>query len=105
MSFTEPNQRIGADPSPPVSAAAERQARRRQLRRRRGLRRLDVALGVLVAIVALVVAPGVAVVAIGAVIVLLACALSLLIGRRRARRARTRPASAGARRGRRDSAR
>ena len=80
VSFSEPNGRTGDDPATALPPGAERQARRRELRRRRGLRRLDVAIGVLLAIVALLLAPGVAVVAIGAVIVLLACGLSLLYG-------------------------
>jgi Flp pilus assembly protein TadB len=98
VSFSEPDEGIGADPLAPVSTAAERQAHRREIRRRRGLRRLDVAIGVLLAVIALVVAPGVAVVAIGAVIVLVACGLSLLYGRRRARRARSRAGSTRPRR-------
>ena len=60
VSFTEPEQ-IGSEPMSPDFQATERQARRREQHRRRGLRRLDVAIGVLVAIVVLLIAPGVAV--------------------------------------------
>lgn len=48
---------------------------------------VDVAIAVVAAVVLLIVAPGVAMVAIVAAIVLLLCGLSLLIDRRRDRRA------------------
>jgi hypothetical protein len=58
-------------------------ARRRQARRRRRLLRVDVALGVLIATVTLVIAPGLAVVAVIALVVLAFCAASLVLDRRR----------------------
>ncbi len=61
-------------------------ARRRQARRRRQIARLDVGLGLLVAVVALVIAPGIAIVAIVALLALLICALSVVVERRRSRR-------------------
>jgi Flp pilus assembly protein TadB len=61
-------------------------ARRRQARRRRSLARLDVALGLLVAVFALVIAPGIAIVAIVALLAIVVCAVSILVERRRSRR-------------------
>jgi Flp pilus assembly protein TadB len=58
-------------------------ARRRQASRRRHLFRVDIGLGLLIAVVALLLAPGVAIVAVGALLVLAICALSILLERRR----------------------
>jgi Flp pilus assembly protein TadB len=100
MSFTEPEQRIASESVTASPSTAELQARRQDLRRRRGRRRLDVAIGVLLAIFGIIVAPGLAVVAIVAVIVLLVCALSFVYARRRRRRGRARSGgSARARQG------
>jgi hypothetical protein len=71
-------------------------ARRRDARRRQRVARLDLALGVLVALVLFVVSPGLAVTAIVALLTLLVCGVSLLVGRRR--RHRPRRAVAGRRR-------
>lgn len=99
MSFTQRSQRPPTDPfraSTPPTLSSERQMQRRELRRRRGRRRQDVAIGVFVAILAIIIASGLAVVAIGAAIVLLACAVSLGVERLLNRRGDR----AGARRGR-----
>ena len=96
MSFTEPEHSVVSESVTPPSTA-ELQARRQDLRRRRGRRRLDVAIGVLLAIFGIIVAPGLAVVAIVAVIVLLVCALSFFYARRRQRRARVVGSAPGAR--------
>jgi fatty acid desaturase len=61
-------------------------ARRFQARRRRYLLRVDLALGVLLAAVALLLAPGVAIVAVAALLVLAICIVSFAFGRRRSRR-------------------
>jgi hypothetical protein len=63
-------------------------ARRREARRRRQHFRLDIALGLLVAIVVLLVGPGLAPVAIAALLVLAVCLLSVPVGRWLARRRR-----------------
>ena len=63
-------------------------ARRRQARRRRYLIRVDMGLGLLVAMVALLVSPELAIVAIAALLVLAICIFSTLIERRRSRRRR-----------------
>ncbi len=61
-------------------------ARRLQARRHRHLLRVDFGLGVLVAVVALLLAPGVAIVAVAALLVLAICIASFVFGRRRSRR-------------------
>jgi Flp pilus assembly protein TadB len=101
MSFTEPEPEHSVV-SESVTTA-ELQARRQDLRRRRGRRRLDVAIGVLLALFGILVAPGRAVVAIVAVIVLLVCALSFFYARRRQRRARVVGSARGSARGGRQS--
>ncbi len=65
---------------------SRRRARRAQARRERTLLRADVAAGSVVAIIGLIVAPGLAIVAIVALAVLAVCGVWLLIERRRARR-------------------
>jgi Flp pilus assembly protein TadB len=82
MSWTEPPRED-----------SERHARRRRARasRSRRLARVDLGLGFLLAVVLLLASPGLAIAAIVALLVLLACAISLLIQRcvaRRAQRAR-----------------
>ena len=73
----------------PRNAAEARLRRReaREARRRRGLLRMDVGLGVLAAIVLLLATPGVAFAAIIALLVLIVCAVSVAIEHRRSRRA------------------
>ncbi len=96
MSATPPADRVrGARAATPGRArgAAELRLRRREALRDRHLLRRDVALGVIVAIVVLLVTPGVAYAAIVALLALLACGVSLAVGRRRARRARSRRAA------------
>ena len=62
--------------------------RRRQARRRRGLLRLDVGLGVVGAIVLLLATPGLAIAALVALLLLVVCAVSLAWERRSARKRR-----------------
>ena len=47
---------------------------------------VDLALGALLAAIVLIVAPGLAVIAIAAILVLIACGISLIVGVRRRRR-------------------
>lgn len=61
-------------------------ARRRQARRRRYLFRIDTGLAMLIAVVALLLAPGVAIVAVAALLILAICGVSILIERWRSRR-------------------
>ena len=70
----------------PLKDMSYLRARRRQARRRRLALRTDFALGVFVAAVALLLAPGVAIVALVALPVLAICVLSLVFERRRSRR-------------------
>jgi hypothetical protein len=77
----------------------ELRARRNDARRRRGLLRLDIAIGVVIALVLLLATPGVAFAAIVALLVLAGCAVSVGVGRwhshnavAEVRRARTRMA-------------
>jgi len=62
------------------------QARRRAANRRRALLRLDVAIGVLVALVLLVATPGLAVAALLGLAMLVVCVVSLALERRSRRR-------------------
>ena len=95
MTFSEREDLLHSDPAaPPLVANHREHGERRARRRARGLLRLDIAIGVLVAVIAILVAPGIAVVAIVAGVVLLVCGVSLLVGR--ARRGRRHPRSAGA---------
>lgn len=66
---------------------SRRRARRAQARHERQLLRADVAVGIVVAIVGLIIAPGLAVVAIVALAILAVCGVWLLLERRRGRRA------------------
>jgi hypothetical protein len=58
-------------------------ARRRAARRRRRLARIDLGVGVALAILLLLIAPGLAIVALVASVVILVCGVSLLVERRR----------------------
>ena len=71
---------------PPRDSSHVHMRRRSKLNRRRRLARLDVGLGLLVALVLLLATPGLAIAAIVALIVLVACGISLLVQRRAARR-------------------
>ena len=70
----------------PVHDISRLSARRRQARRRRYLFRLDIGLALLIAVVALLFAPGVAIVAVAALLILAICGVSVLIERLRSRR-------------------
>jgi Flp pilus assembly protein TadB len=70
----------------PLNDMSHLHARRRQARRRRHLFRVDIALGLLIAVVALLLAPGIAIVAVVALAILAGCGVSILIDRRRSRR-------------------
>jgi len=70
----------------PLKDPSQLRARRARARRRRSLLRLDIAFGVLVAIVMLIAASGLAIVAIVAFILLGLCGLSIVVERRLARR-------------------
>jgi Flp pilus assembly protein TadB len=61
-------------------------ARRADAERRRRLFRVDLALGALIALVLLLATPGVAIAAIFAALLLVACGVSILLQRRRRRR-------------------
>jgi Flp pilus assembly protein TadB len=84
-------RRREAVPPPPADISRLR-ARRREALRRRKLARIDLGLGVLGALVLWIVTPGLAIAALVAGIVLVACAVSVLVQRRRRRRARLEPA-------------
>jgi len=64
----------------------ELRSRRRAARRRRRVARVDVGLGVLCAVVLLLVTDGVASAGLFGIVLLSACALSLVLERRRSRR-------------------
>ncbi|HEV7163074.1 MAG TPA: hypothetical protein VGN25_07465 [Solirubrobacteraceae bacterium] len=88
MSATRPSRH---DPEEPVPRRAPRhisqlQARRRAAERRRRLFRLDVGLGVLLAVVLLIATSGLAIAAVLAVAMLLGCVASVAIARRRRRK-------------------
>jgi hypothetical protein len=53
--------------------------RRRQARRCRYLFRVDIGLGLLIAVAALLLAPGVAIVAVAALLILAICGVSILL--------------------------
>lgn len=87
-----PQQRSAAagGPATPAAPAGSEprdisllRARRREADRRRRLLRLDLALGVLGAIVLLVATPGLAMAAVVAGVLLAVCAVSVLVERRR----------------------
>jgi hypothetical protein len=86
MSFTEPDQRLAPEHDRPELRGPESIARRRERHRRRAARRRDGALGVLIAIVGILIAPGFALVGIFAVAVLIVVGFSLLYQRWHARR-------------------
>lgn len=69
----------------PLLDMSHLRARRRQASRRRHLFRVDIGLGVLIAVVALLLAPGVAIVAVAALLVLVICIASILLEQWRSR--------------------
>ena len=81
--MTQPDR----EPESPAHTVGAREHERRlglrARRRRRAMRRLDVAIGVLVAVVAILVAPGIALAAIIAAVVLIVAGVWLLAERRR----------------------
>lgn len=90
MSFSEREHPISHDEAfAPAARPTGLLALQRELARARGRRRLDVLIGVLVAIIVLLIGPGLAIPAIIAVIVLVVCAVSPLVGRARHRLARS----------------
>ncbi len=97
--MSEPRRAERSTPPPPAHArpdALERRTRRREARRRTRLARVDLALGVVAALLVLVLSPGLAITGLLALIVLAALGISIVVGRRRAR-ARRAPSSAAAR--------
>ena len=70
----------------PLNDMAHLRARRRQARRRRYLFRRDIGLALLIAVVALLLAPGVAIVAVAALLILAICGVSILLEQWRLRR-------------------
>jgi hypothetical protein len=70
----------------PLKDMSYLRARRRQASRRRYLFRVDIGLGLLIAVVALLLAPGVAIVAVAALLVLAVCITSILLEQWRSRR-------------------
>jgi hypothetical protein len=69
----------------PLHDMSRLHARRRQARRRRYLIRVDIGLGLLIALAALLITPGLAIVAVVALLVLAICGVSMLLGRWRSR--------------------
>ncbi|HEX3509680.1 MAG TPA: hypothetical protein VHT27_01145 [Solirubrobacteraceae bacterium] len=80
----------GTSPEAPRRAPGERSAalklRRATARRRTRLARVDLAISVLVAVVLLLIVPGLAIAGIVALVALFVCCASLLLARRRRRR-------------------
>jgi len=77
----------GVGSAPSTASMARLHARRQQARRRRQLARLDMGLAAAAALLLLLMAPGLAIAGLVAGLVLALCALSLLLERRRSRRA------------------
>ena len=86
MSQSEPQPRHHPEPARLDSRRAELRARRH----RRAMLRLDVAIGAVAALVTILVAPGIALAAIIAVLVLIVAGVWLLVERRRRRGSRRR---------------
>jgi len=75
----------------PPKDLSQLRSRRREARRRRNIARADVAFGLLAAIIVLLLlAPGLAIVAIAALLVLVACVVSIVVERWRSRQRATR---------------
>lgn len=91
MSVSPPPERMGA--AGPLKDMAHLRARRRQARRRRHLLRMDIALGLLIALLAVLLAPGMASAAIAALTVFAICVVSILLDRWRAPRDPRKPGS------------
>jgi hypothetical protein len=72
--------------SQPLKDMSHLRARRRLARRRRHLFRLDIGIAVLVAVAAVLFGPGVAILAVAALLVVGVCAISILVERWRSRR-------------------
>lgn len=72
----------------PLKDATYLRTRRRQARRQRHLLRVDMGLGVAIALVALLLAPGLAIIGAAALIVLAVCLASILVERWRSRKGR-----------------
>ena len=69
----------------PPRDMSQLRARRERARRRRRLARMDVGYGLLVAVVVIVLAPGLAIVALAALVGLVACIVSVVLERRGSR--------------------
>jgi Flp pilus assembly protein TadB len=87
MSAARPSRQHPTELAPAPADIADLRARRRRARRRRRLARVDVGLGMVAALVLLLASPGLAITGLIAVLVLAACAISVLVGRRTRRRA------------------
>lgn len=70
----------------PLKDMSHLRARRRQARKRRHLIRVDIGLGALIALVALLLAPGLAILAVAALLLLVICSASILLEQWRSRR-------------------
>ena len=81
-----PRQRSAEPASPAPADIAALRARRRQARRRRRLARVDVVLGGAAAVALLLASPGLAIAGLVAVLLIVACAVSVLLERRARRR-------------------
>jgi Flp pilus assembly protein TadB len=88
MSYSEHERRL----SPHADLSPDRRSSTHRRQRARAFIGVDLAIGILIAVVAVLVAPGIAIVGMVAIVVLLLAALSLLFERRRARRRRRRAA-------------
>lgn len=89
MSASPPSRALtrraeGAEPR--LRDMSQLRSRRRAARRRRRLARLDLGLGVLGALVLLLATPGLAIAAIGALVLIGVCIVSVVLERRRSRR-------------------
>lgn len=88
MSATRPSRPRTVEPSAPRQPrrSSQLQAGRRAAERRRQLFRLDVAVGVLLALFLLVATPGLAIAAVLGGLMLVGCVTSVVLERRRRRR-------------------
>jgi peptidoglycan/LPS O-acetylase OafA/YrhL len=90
--MSDAGRRQHAAPSSPDPRAdmLQRGARRREARRRRRLARIDLVLGAAVALLVLLLSPGLAIAGLIALLVLAACVASLVLERRRRSRPQAR---------------